>query len=78
MKFRNTSNIKRNFIKFLVDSHGEVVARYAPKKKPKSIEKDIEKLLEVWATHYSYIALRPAYNNCIIDSRENRIGVNRV
>jgi len=41
------SNIKWNFTKFLVDSRGEVVARYAPTKKPKSIEKDITKLLGV-------------------------------
>jgi glutathione peroxidase len=40
-----TSNIKWNFTKFLVDSSGKVVKRYAPTVKPKDIEKDIEKLL---------------------------------
>jgi len=38
-------NIKWNFTKFLVDSEGNVVARYAPVTKPQSIERDIEKLL---------------------------------
>jgi len=38
-------NIKWNFTKFLVDKNGSVVDRYAPQTKPKSIEKDIEKLL---------------------------------
>lgn len=41
------SKVKWNFTKFLVDSNGEVVARYAPTKKPKSMEKDIAKLLGV-------------------------------
>lgn len=41
------SNVKWNFTKFLVDSHGKVIARYAPTKKPKSMEKDIAKLLGV-------------------------------
>jgi len=42
-----SDSVKWNFTKFLVDSSGEVVARYAPTKKPKAIEKDITKLLEV-------------------------------
>lgn len=41
------SKVKWNFTKFLVDKNGAVVARYAPTKKPKAVEKDIEKLLEV-------------------------------
>jgi glutathione peroxidase len=40
-----TAGIKWNFTKFLVNSAGEVVARYAPTATPASIEKDIEKLL---------------------------------
>ena len=40
-----TNNIKWNFTKFLVDSSGKVVKRYAPTVKPKDIEKDIEELL---------------------------------
>ncbi|MBY5991593.1 glutathione peroxidase [Ferrimonas balearica] len=39
------SNIKWNFTKFLVDSEGRVVERYAPTTKPESIAGDIEKLL---------------------------------
>lgn len=39
------SNIKWNFTKFLVDRNGKVVARYAPSRTPKSLEKEIEKLL---------------------------------
>lgn len=38
--------IKWNFTKFLVDSEGNVVKRYAPTTEPKDIEKDIAKLLE--------------------------------
>lgn len=37
--------IKWNFTKFLLDSEGNVVKRYAPTVKPSSIKKDIEKLL---------------------------------
>ncbi|KAJ7536862.1 hypothetical protein O6H91_12G085600 [Diphasiastrum complanatum] len=37
--------IKWNFAKFLVDKDGNVVDRYAPTTSPKSIEKDIKKLL---------------------------------
>ncbi|KAL2603056.1 hypothetical protein R1flu_017186 [Riccia fluitans] len=40
-------NIKWNFGKFLVDQEGNVVERYAPTTSPKSIEKDIKKLLGV-------------------------------
>lgn len=38
--------IKWNFTKFLVNRKGEVVKRYAPATTPRSIEKDIQKLLE--------------------------------
>ncbi len=37
--------IKWNFTKFLVDTEGKVVKRYAPITKPESIEKDIMNLL---------------------------------
>lgn len=37
--------IKWNFTKFLLDSEGNVVKRYAPTVKPSNIKKDIEKLL---------------------------------
>ena len=37
--------IKWNFTKFLIDREGNVVKRYAPTDAPKSISKDIEKLL---------------------------------
>lgn len=40
------SNIKWNFTKFLINKEGEVVARYAPSKTPKAIEKDVAMLLE--------------------------------
>ncbi|MCD7981171.1 MAG: glutathione peroxidase [Clostridiales bacterium] len=39
------SKIKWNFTKFLVDRNGNVVARYAPSKTPKSLESPIENLL---------------------------------
>lgn len=39
------SGIKWNFTKFLVDKGGKVIARYAPTKKPLSIERDIQKAL---------------------------------
>ena len=38
--------IKWNFAKFLIDSKGNVVKRYAPTTKPLKLKKDIEKLLE--------------------------------
>lgn len=40
------SAIKWNFTKFLVDREGNVVKRYDPKKDPKEIAGDIERLLE--------------------------------
>ncbi len=40
-----SQRIKWNFTKFLVDTSGKVVKRYAPTTKPKDIEKDIKKLL---------------------------------
>ena len=40
-----TRAIKWNFTKFLIDTEGNVVKRYAPTVKPKAIEKDIKKLL---------------------------------
>ncbi len=40
-----TQNIKWNFTKFLVDKEGNVVDRFAPTTTPKSIEKDILKIL---------------------------------
>lgn len=39
------SNIKWNFTKFLVDSNGNVVKRYAPQIRPEHIREDIEKLI---------------------------------
>lgn len=38
--------IKWNFTKFLIDSEGNVVKRYAPTVSPLKIKKDIEKLLK--------------------------------
>jgi glutathione peroxidase len=40
-----TERIKWNFTKFLVDSEGKVIKRYAPTAKPSSIENDIADLL---------------------------------
>ena len=40
-----TQNIKWNFTKFLIDKEGNVVDRFAPTTTPKSIEKDILKIL---------------------------------
>ena len=40
-----TEGIKWNFTKFLIDSSGTVIRRYAPKDAPKVIARDIEKLL---------------------------------
>lgn len=40
------SEIKWNFTKFLVDSHGKVIKRYAPTVAPAKIKGDIEKLLK--------------------------------
>ncbi len=41
-----TEAIKWNFTKFLVDSEGKVIHRYAPQTSPKSLTKDIEKVLK--------------------------------
>lgn len=40
-----TEGIKWNFTKFLIDRSGTVIKRYAPKDTPKTIARDIEKLL---------------------------------
>ena len=40
-----SQGIKWNFTKFLIDSEGNVIRRYAPKDKPSTIEKDIRELL---------------------------------
>ena len=40
-----TQAIKWNFTKFLIDTEGNVLKRYASATKPKDIEKDIQKLL---------------------------------
>jgi glutathione peroxidase len=40
-----TQGIKWNFTKFLIDPTGKVTKRYAPKDRPKALEKDIQKLL---------------------------------
>jgi len=40
-----TQRIKWNFTKFLIDTSGNVVKRYAPTDKPRAIEKDVKKLL---------------------------------
>ena len=39
------NEIKWNFTKFLIDSEGNVIDRFAPTTTPKKIRKDIEKLL---------------------------------
>lgn len=41
----NSEAIKWNFTKFLVDSNGKVIKRFAPKDKPLSIADEIEALL---------------------------------
>lgn len=41
-----SKNIKWNFTKFLIDSEGNVVKRYAPTVKPLKIKEDIERLLK--------------------------------
>ena len=40
-----TDGIKWNFTKFLVDSEGQVIERYAPTTKPKAIAADIEQAI---------------------------------
>lgn len=44
--FLGSESIKWNFTKFLVDSEGDVIERYASATEPRSIAKDIEKLLK--------------------------------
>ncbi len=44
-KGKLNSNIKWNFTKFLVDKEGNVVARFAPTKKPEELDEVISKLL---------------------------------
>jgi glutathione peroxidase len=41
-----TNRIKWNFTKFLINSQGEVVKRYAPTTPPEEMESDIQKLLK--------------------------------
>ncbi len=41
-----SKNIKWNFTKFLVDSNGNVVERYAPTTDPSKIEEDLQKLID--------------------------------
>ena len=43
--YKNNSNIKWNFTKFLVDREGNVVERFEPTVEPKDIEKKVEELL---------------------------------
>ena len=43
--FLGTEFIKWNFTKFLVNSSGKVIKRYAPKDTPEAIEKDLAALL---------------------------------
>lgn len=43
--YKNNSNIKWNFTKFLVDREGNVVERFEPIVEPKDIEKKVEELL---------------------------------
>ena len=40
------NKIKWNFTKFLIDSQGNIIKRYAPTVKPQQIKTDIEKLLK--------------------------------
>ena len=40
-----TDGIKWNFTKFLIDSKGQVIARYAPTTKPETLKADIEQAL---------------------------------
>jgi len=44
--FLGMDSIKWNFTKFLVDSNGNVVDRFAPSTKPKNIDKYIKRLLK--------------------------------
>ncbi|MCK2006019.1 glutathione peroxidase [[Brevibacterium] frigoritolerans] len=40
-----SKSIKWNFTKFLIDSNGNIVSRFAPKTKPLEMEEDIKKLI---------------------------------
>ena len=40
-----SGTIKWNFTKFLIDREGNVIERFAPKKEPKEMEEEIQKLL---------------------------------
>ena len=42
---KNEGDIAWNFTKFLVDKEGNVVARFAPTKKPEDIESKIKSVL---------------------------------
>ncbi|MDF2789986.1 MAG: Peroxiredoxin [Neobacillus sp.] len=42
----DSSDIKWNFTKFLIDQNGNVVKRYFPSTLPEEMENDIEKLLK--------------------------------
>lgn len=44
-KWRETSDIKWNFTKFLIDRDGKVVARFEPTKDMKKVEEEVEKLV---------------------------------
>ena len=44
--FLGTESIKWNFTKFLIDTDGNVIARYGSSTEPEKIAKDIEKLLK--------------------------------
>ncbi|MBM4763292.1 glutathione peroxidase [Bacillus sp. B15-48] len=44
-----SNEIKWNFTKFLINSEGEIVKRYAPTTSPEEIEKDIERLIQTKA-----------------------------
>ena len=44
-----TANVKWNFTKFLIDRQGRVIARYAPTKKPETLEPSVRKALGVSA-----------------------------
>ncbi len=41
-----TESVKWNFTKFLINSNGNPIRRYAPNQKPESIEPDIQELLK--------------------------------
>ncbi len=43
--FKNNSNIKWNFTKFLIDKEGKVVARFEPTCEMAEVRKEIDKLM---------------------------------